>query len=166
MTMDPEICVEGEFRIDAGGNWFHDGAPIGRLKLVKLFASVLVRDGAGAYWLKTPVEKVPVVVEDAPFIAVELDVRGRAADQVLRLRTNIDNWVELGARHPLVVRAGPAGPRPYVALTGGMEALVARPVYYQLAELVVAGPDGADILGVWSGGRFFSLTPSGREAQP
>ena len=125
---------------------------------------MLVRDGQGAYWLETPVEKVPVTVEDAPFLAVELEVRDRGAAQTLSLRTNIDQWVDLGARHPLIVRVGPVGPRPYVGLAGGMEALVARPVYYQLAELAVVGPEGTEHPGVWSGGRFFSLTPSGSEA--
>jgi hypothetical protein len=104
------------------------------------------------------------LVEDAPFLAVELVVQGRAAAQALRLRTNIDRWVDLGPDHPLIVRAGPAGPRPYVKLMGGMEALVARSVYYQLAELAVAGPGDGESPGVWSGGRFFPLTPSGPEA--
>ena len=161
MAAGPEICIQGEFRIDAKGIWFHEGKPIGRRELVKLFAAILVRDGEGAYWLETPVAKVPVMVEDAPFLAVELEIRGRAAAQVLRLRTNIDRWVDLGADHPLIVRAGP---RPYVRLAGGMEALVARPVYYELAELAVAGPEGTGHPGVWSGGRFFPLTPAGPEA--
>jgi len=161
MAAGPEICIEGEFRIDSKGTWFHEGAPIGRREMVKLFARVLVRDGEGAYWLETPVEKVPVMVEDAPFLAVELKVQGRAAAQALRFRTNIDRWVELGADHPLIVRAGP---RPYVKLAGGMEALVVRPVYYQLADLAVAGPAGTEHPGVWSGGRFFPLTPAAPEA--
>ncbi len=166
MTLDPEICIEGEFHIDAGGNWFHDGAPIGRRNLVKLFAQVLVRDGEGAYWLQTPAEKVPVTVEDVPFQAVELEVKGDTAAQVLRFRTNIDTWVDLGPDHPLIVRMAPAGPRPYLVLAGGLEALVARPVYYQLAELADGGPNGEEPLGVWSGGRFFSLSPSGPELRP
>ena len=161
MAADPEICIQGEFRIDAKGTWIHEGKPIGRRELVKLFARVLVRDRKGAYWLETPAEKVPVMVEDAPFLAVELEVHGAAAAQALRLRTNIDRWVDLGADHPLIVRPGP---RPYVKLAGGMEALVARPVYYQLAELAVAGPEGTEQPGVWSGGRFFPLAPVGPEA--
>jgi hypothetical protein len=166
MAAGPEICIEGEFRIDAGGNWFHEGAPIGRREMVKLFARALIRDADGAYWLKTSVEKVPVMVEDAPFLAVELKVQGRAAAQALRFRTNIDSWVDLGPDHPLIVRVASAGPRPYVALAGGLEALVTRPVYYQLAALAVAGPEGTERPGVWSGGAFFPLTPGGLECSP
>jgi hypothetical protein len=164
MAVGPEICIEGEFRIDASGIWFHEGAPIGRREMVKLFARTLVRDDEGAYWLETPVEKVPVMVEDAPFLAVELEIQGRGAAQALRLRTNIDSWVDLGADHPLIVRAASAGPRPYVVLADGIEALVTRPVYYQLAGLAVAGPEGPEHPGVWSGGLFFPLTPGGQEA--
>lgn len=164
MAVLPEICAEGVFRIDARGTWFHDGAPIGRREMVKLFARVLIRDDRGGYWLQTPVEKVPVIVADAPFVAVELEVSGRAADQILRVRTNIDSWVNIGAEHPLIVRAAPAGPRPYVDLGGGIEALVARPVYYQLAALAGPGSEAADGAGVWSGGAFFPLTPEGAEA--
>jgi hypothetical protein len=164
MAAHPEICIEGEFCIDASGTWFHEGAPIGRREMVKLFARVLVRDGEGGYWLETPVEKVPVMVEDAPFLAVELEAQGLGATQDLRLRTNVDDWVDLGADHPLIVRAASTGPRPYVKLAGGIEALVARPVYYQLAALAVTGPEGAERPGVWSGGVFFPLTPGGPEA--
>jgi hypothetical protein len=165
LTLGPEICIEGEFHIDVGGNWFHDGAPIGRRNLVKLLARVLVRDGEGAYWLQTPVEKVPVTVEDVPFLAVELEVQGSTDAQVLRFRTNIDSWVELGAAHPLIVRMGEVGPRPYLVLADGLEALVARPVYYQLATLAVPGPRGEEPPGVWSGGRFFALSPPARGAR-
>ena len=109
MAAGPEICIEGEFRIDASGIWFHEGAPIGRKEMVNLFARALVRDARGGYWLETPVEKVPVIVEDAPFLAVELQVQGRAAAQLLRLRTNIDSWVELGADHPLIATRATQG---------------------------------------------------------
>jgi len=159
MAVDPEICIEGEFRIDAGGIWFHEGVPIGRREMMKLFAQVLVRDDKGDYWLETPAEKVPVMVEDAPFLAVELEIQCLGAAQVLRLRTNIDNWLDVGAAHPLMVRAASAGPRPYVRLTGGIEALVVRSVYYQMAALAVTGPKGTECPGVWSGGLFFPLTP-------
>lgn len=161
---DTEICIAGAFRIDRDGVWYHEGSPIGRPRLVKLFASVLTRDQAGAYWLETPAEKVPVAVEDAPFIAVELAVMGEGQDQRIRLRTNLGDWIALGPHHPLRVRETGTGPRPYVALAGGLEARISRPVYYQLADLAVAGP-GSDA-GVWSHGRFFPLAPVGEGAVP
>ena len=152
-----DICAGGAFRIAADGTWFHDGAVISRPALVRLFATVLRRDGAGDYWLVTPAEKVAVAVEDAPFIAVETacDGAGRVAHR--RFRTNVDAWVPLDRDHPLVVRADRAGPRPYLALGGGLEARLARSVYYELAGEAEAGPDGA--LGIWSAGVFFALAP-------
>lgn len=164
MAVSPDTCMDGAFRIDAGGTWFHDGVPIRRREMVKLFARVLVRDGRGDYWLQTPVEKIPVTVEDAPFLALELATRGQGAAQSLRLRTNVDCWVEIGPAHHLIVRATDSGPRPYVELADGIEALVTRPVYYQLADLAVPGPEGADRPGVWSGGMFFPLAPVPPEA--
>jgi hypothetical protein len=108
------------------------------------------------------VEKVPVAVEDAPFIAVELIGEGKGREQRLKLRTNIGTWVTVGEDHPLILRKGDAGPRPYVALGDGLEARLSRPVYYQLAEWAEEGP-GADP-GVWSQGVFFSLVPPGAGA--
>ncbi|MDX1484127.1 MAG: DUF1285 domain-containing protein [Alphaproteobacteria bacterium] len=166
MAEIPDICVGGAFRIDPDGTWYHDGAPIARTELVKLFARVLTRDAAGRYWLQTPAEKVPVEVLDAPFVAVELAVEGAGTGQRLSLRTNVDHWVELGAAHPLIVRSGPRGPRPYVALGNAMEALVARPVYYALAELAVEGADGGSSPGVWSGGVFHRLAPERQGGSP
>ncbi len=160
---DPEICIAGAFRIDREGGWHHEGARIGRPEMVKLFAGVLRRDAEGAYWLETPVEKVPVEVEDAPFLAVELVVEGRGETQRLRLRTNLGDWVEIGPGHPLVVRETGAGPRPYVGLWDGLEARLTRPVYYQLANLAVPGPGGAE--GVFSAGRFFPLAAGSLEAR-
>jgi hypothetical protein len=159
MVNDPEICIAGEFRIDRDGTWFHEGGPIGRPEMVKLFASVLRRDENGDFWLETPVEKVPVRVEDAPFIAVELKREGGGREQRLKLRTNIGTWVTLGDDHPLILRRGDTGPRPYVALGDGLEARLSRPVYYQLAEWAEEGP--APDPGVWSQGRFFPLMPPG-----
>ena len=166
MSVQTEICGAGEFVIKADGTWLHDNAPIGRAELVRLFAAVLVRDEAGAYWLQTPAEKVPVRVEDAPFIAVELACEGQGRRQLLRIRTNAGQWVDLGEDHPLIMRGTADRPRPYVRLGGGLEALVARPVYYQLAALADHGTDngadnrtddGAAEMGIWSGGCFFPL---------
>lgn len=165
MAETPEICTGGAFRIAADGTWFHDGAPIPRPALVRLFAHTLQRDEDGAYWLVTPVEKVPVAVEDAPFVAVELCAEGEGREARLSLRTNIDTWVAVDRDHPLVVRGDASAPRPYVVLGGGLEALVARSVYYELASRAAPGPEGPSgalsgvRLGVWSAGVFFPLVP-------
>lgn len=165
MTDIPDGCIAGAFRIAADGTWFHEGAPIRREALVRLFASVLVRDADGAYWLETPAEKVPVRVDDAPFVAVELAAEGRGEARRLSFRTNAGRWVALGPEHPLAVRRGTRGPKPYLDLGGGLEALIARPVYYELAALAVPGPEGGGA-GVWSGGRFFPLDPAGEDGAP
>ena len=158
----------GDFgiRIARDGTWFHEGSPINRKPLVKLFASVLWRDDDGVFWLRTPVEQGRITVEDAPFTAVELSVMGDDRDRVLAFRTNLDEWVEAGPDHPLrVVEAPESGePSPYILVRDRLEALILRPVYYQLAELAEAPPpDSADpsvspdCLGVWSNGVFFPL---------
>jgi hypothetical protein len=152
-----------DIRIARDGTWFHEGAPIGRKPLVKLFASVLWRDDGGGYWLRTPAEQGRIEVEDAPFTAVELSVNGRGQGQVLAFRTNLDDWVEAGPAHPLRVVEDPArGDRsPYIVVRDRLEALVLRPVYYELAELAVPAPQGGTApegsLGVWSHGVFFVL---------
>lgn len=150
-----DVCVGGAFRIAADGTWFHDGAVIARPALVRLFATVLRRDAEGDYWLVTPAEKVAVAVEDAPFVAVETVRDGAGCAARRRFRTNVDAWVPLDGDHPLSVRTGRAGPRPYLGLEGGLEARIARSVYYELAGEAEAGPGGA--LGIWSAGTFFPL---------
>jgi hypothetical protein len=149
-----------DIRIARDGTWFHEGAPIGRKPLVKLFASVLRRDADGVYWLQTPVEKGRIEVEDAPFTAVELSVKGQGHDQILAFRTNLDDWVEADSAHPLRVVENPENPTisPYILVRDRLEALILRPLYYELAALAVAPPAGvADGLGVWSKGVFFRL---------
>jgi hypothetical protein len=128
---------------------------------VKLFASVLRREADGTFWLVTPAERGRIVVDDAPFVAVECEARGAGRDQVLAFRTNLDEWVEAGPERPLRVVEGPSEsggePSPYVLVRPGLEALIARPVYYQLAELAVPDPKAARSLGLWSQGHFFRL---------
>jgi hypothetical protein len=141
-----------DIRIARDGSWWHEGARIERPGLVRLFASVLQRDGNGDYWLITPAERGRITVEDAPFIAVEMVVEGSGTAQVLRLRTNLDEWVAAGPEHKL--RFSESG-EPYVMVRDGLEAKVARAVYYDLLELVIE-VDGRQ--GVWSGGVFFNLT--------
>ncbi|MBM3565830.1 MAG: DUF1285 domain-containing protein, partial [Alphaproteobacteria bacterium] len=153
-----------DMRIAADGTWYHQGGPIGRKELVQLFASVLVRGDEGGFWLVTPAERARIRVDDAPFIGVELAREGTGEAQVLRLRTNVDDWVVIGPDHPLRLapEKGGNGPKPYVAIRPGLDALVARSVYYELAALAVEGTaDGQRAMGVWSAGAFFPLDRKG-----
>ncbi len=157
----PACGDAAEMRIDRDGTWRYGGSPIGRPALVRLFASVLRRAEDGRYWLVTPVEQVPVEVEDAPFVAVEVRAEGEGREgRRLSFRTNLDEWVELDGDHPLrLERRPPDGAEvPYLRVRDGLEARVERAVFYHLAELAEPGPesDGSP-LGVWSGGRFHPL---------
>ena len=150
-------------RILHDGTWLYHGSPIQRIELVKLFSSVLRREADGSFWLVTPVERGRVEVDDAPFVAVELAAAGVGADQTLRVRTNVDEWLALGPRHPLRLRrakgqAADAGPVPYVEVRAGLEARLARPIYYELVEHgEPCRHGGTQRFGVWSGGVFFPL---------
>lgn len=154
-------------RIASDGEWLYQGSPIRRLELVKLFASVLRREADGSYWLVTPVERGRIAVEDAPFVAVELARTGQGRTQQLRLRTNLDEWVTIGPHHPIRLRrpagvAEDSGPAPYVEVRGGLEARLARPVYYELVELAEERlVEGRARIGVWSEGDFFALDEQG-----
>jgi hypothetical protein len=162
-----------DLKIARDGRWFYRGSLIARPALVQLFSSVLQRAPDGRYWLVTPVERGLVEVEDVPFIAVEFEVSGAGRAQRLRLRSNVDDWVTLGAGHPLCLRrpaglAPVAGPVPYVEMRPGLEARLARPVFYDLVELAMTAGDGADHagggderLGVWSDGCFIGLDEAG-----
>jgi hypothetical protein len=161
-TFDPRAENCGDFGIAIGrdGTWYYHGSPIGRKPLVKLFASVLRRDEAGDYWLITPVERGRIVVEDAPFTAVEVTAEGQGRAQTLRFRTNLDDEVELGPDHPLRVDHDPESgePSPYIHVRDRLEALILRPVYYHLVELGVEEKIGDQTaFGLWSKGQFFAL---------
>jgi hypothetical protein len=123
--------------------------------MVKLFSSILRREEDGSYVLVTPAEKLDIIVEDAPFIAVEVKSEGEGRARSLAFRLNTDDLVIAGPANPIRVVTRDDGPHPYVMVRGGMEALIARPVYYELAELAVA--EAAEPLGLWSGGAFFAL---------
>lgn len=156
----PVLCGDLGLRIDRNGTWYYQNSPIGRKELVRLFASVLQRGEDGGYWLVTPAERGRVEVEDAPFLAVELTVTGRGGDQILTLRTNIDETVTIDSEHPLRVAVNPetGEPSPYVTIRPGLEARVARSVYYELVGLGVEERSGSDhIYGIWSKGAFFPL---------
>ena len=150
-------------RITRDGTWFYHGSPIDRKPLVALFASVLLRDEAGDYWLDTPAEKCRIQVEDAPFLAVEMSVAGSGREQTLIFRTNLDEIVAAGPDHPIRVVSAPVTkePAPYIHVRGGLDALIARAVFYDLVEIAIEQEiDGEIQLGVWSGGTFFMLGDS------
>ncbi|MGD9537620.1 MAG: DUF1285 domain-containing protein [Alphaproteobacteria bacterium] len=157
------FCGDLDIRIAADGTWFHEGRPIRRAPLVKLFASVLTRDDGGDYWLVTPVERARIRVDDAPFLAVELKAEGEGESQRLSFRTNLDEWVTAGPSHPIACRAQPGGrePAPYLLVRDGLEAKLTRAVYYELAERAVeVMRAGRPCLGVHSEGAFFPLEPA------
>ncbi|AUG01192.1 hypothetical protein SAMN03159489_01929 [Pseudomonas sp. NFPP07] len=156
---NPDFCGDIDMRIARDGTWYYLGTPIGRKPMVKLFSTIIRRDGDD-YFLITPVEKVGIKVDDAPFVAVTLEVEGEGEAQVLRFTTNVDEQVSAGSEHPLRVVIDPQTqePAPYVHVRSNLEALVHRNVFYQLVELAVSRPiDGQNWLGVWSGGVFFPI---------
>jgi hypothetical protein len=155
-TWNPPYCGDIGIKIRGDGVWIYGGTPIGRMPLVKLFASVLRKDPDGRHYLVTPIEKVDVDVADAPFLAVEMEVNGQGRQQELVFRTNVDDIVEAGPMHPLRFAIEPAsqGLKPYLSVRGRLEALVTRALYYDLVELAVDEGNG---LGLWSGGAFFAM---------
>ena len=152
-----------DIRIARDGTWFYRGSPIERQPLVKLFGSVLRRERDGSYWLVTPAERGRIEVEDAPFLAVALTAEGGGRDQQLIFRTNLDEFVTAGPENPLRVEAAAsAGPAPYILVREGLEARLARPVFYELVELGTEQWVGdAMQFGVWSRGMFFRLGEPG-----
>jgi uncharacterized protein len=149
------LCGDIGLAIGRDGTWSYQGGPIERQGLVKLFASVLRLEADGRYYLVTPVEKVPIVVEHLPFVAVEMRREGKGEAQSLTFRTNVDDVVTAGPEHPLGFQTGPGGDFiPFVEVRGGLRARLARPIYYELAALAAERP-GVEGQGVWSGGMFF-----------
>ena len=156
---NPAFCGDIDMRIARDGTWFYMGTPIGRKPMVKLFSTIIRRDGDD-YFLITPVEKVGIKVDDAPFVAVTLEVEGQGEGQVLRFTTNVEEQVEAGIEHPLRVVIDPdtQEPSPYLRVRTNLEALGHRNAFYQLVELAVTRPiNGKNWLGVWSGGVFFPI---------
>ena len=151
---NPPYCGEIDMRITADGVWHYRGSRIARETLVRLFASILRREADGGHVLVTPVEKVGLVVEDAPFVAVELAVEGRGAACVLTFRTNVGDIVAAGPEHPLrfAIQAGTDGLKPYLLVRGALEALATRSLTLELAD-IADEKDG--VAGLWSGGCFF-----------
>lgn len=159
---NPPHCGDIGMRIARDGVWFYQGSPIGRMALVKLFASILRKD-PHEHVLVTPVEKVTVAVEDAPFLAVEMQRETGAGGQVLRFRTNVDDWVRVGPDNPMRFEQGAAdGIKPYIRVRGDLWALVSRPLFYDLVEIGERREAGGqDMFGVVSQGVFFAMAPAG-----
>ncbi|GEO81920.1 DUF1285 domain-containing protein [Pararhodospirillum oryzae] len=154
-------CGDIPLRIDAFGQWLYRGSPIRRKEMVCLFASTLVRGTDGSYWLVTPMEQARIQVDDVPFLAVELFHDGGCGEeQVLSVRTNVDEIVTIDAQHPLRIAHDPetGEPRPYVTVRPGLEARLTRSVYYHLAARAIERCQGSTTCcGVWSRGTFFRL---------
>src|ERR1700743_2608906 len=156
---NPSHCGDIDIRMSRDGTCFHEGSPVGRLEMLRLFSTILRKDGDD-YVLVTPAEKMRIVVEDAPFLAVLLKAEGEGCDQRLTFITNFGDETGAGADTPLGVEIDPKPrePSPYVHVRRGLEAKISRPVYYELAEIAVPGEGAEDgKLGLWSDGVFFVL---------
>ena len=159
---NPPYCGEIDMRIARDGTWFHEGTPIGRPALVKLFSNILWREGE-RYFLVTPVEKVGIRVDDAPFVAVDAVAEGAGRDQRITFTTQTGDVTTAGDERPIrVVRdPGTGEPSPYVTVRRNLEALIDRKTFYRLVDLGRhEDHDGARWFGLWSGGVFFPVIPS------
>lgn len=159
---EPDYCGEMDMVIRRDGSWWHEGARIGREKLIRLFSRILRKDADGETYLVTPVEKIRITVEAAPFLAVRVDAAGEGRERRVAFATNMDDLVVAGPDHPLRIEIGPDGePDPYVHVRGRLEALITRAAFYDLAELAEEGVDeaGEPCMGVWSRGVFFPVGP-------
>lgn len=159
---NPPFCGDLDMRIARDGTWFYLGTPIGRKELVKLFSSILRRDGDD-YFLVTPVEKVGITVDDAPFVAVDFTASGSGPDQSLTFTTQVDDTVTAGPDNPIRVTRDPetGEPSPYVLVRANLWALIDRKSFYRLVDIGTTAPhDGTDWFGLWSGGQFFPVIPA------
>ena len=157
-TWNPSHCGNSDMRIARDGTWFHQGSPIGRKAMVKLFSTILRREADSSYVLVTPAEKLDIEVEDAPFVAVELKSEGEGSARTIAFRLNTDDLIIAGPTHPIRFVEKSDGPHPYLMVRGGMEALIARSLYYELAEIALS--EAANPPGIWSGGTFFPVAPA------
>jgi len=155
---NPDFCGDLDMRIARDGTWFYLGTPIGRPELVRLFSTILRKDG-DEYFLVTPVEKVGITVDDAPFVAVDFKVAGTGKEQILTFETNVGDFATAGHDHPVRVErdAETGEPSPYVLVRANLEALIDRKSFYRLVDIGVHH-DGW--FGLWSGGKFFPIIPS------
>ncbi|AVL53272.1 DUF1285 domain-containing protein [Roseobacter denitrificans] len=155
---NPPFCGDLDMRIARDGTWFYEGTPIGRPGLVKLFSSILKKE-AEDYFLVTPVEKVGITVDDAPFVAIDFEARGSGTDQVLKFFTHVDDSAVASADLPIRVERDPktGEPSPYVRVRSNLDALIDRKSFYRLVDL---GAHHEGWFGLWSSGAFFPVIPS------
>ena len=156
---EPDYCGDIGLHIARDGQWYYAGSPIGRKRLVRLFSTILRHDDDGEHYLVTPVEKIRVEVEDAPFVATLMQVTGSGRDQVLRFETNVHDFATAGAEHALRIELDPKDktPAPYIHIRARLEALISRAVFY---DLVALGETVDDQFGVWSENVFFPIAPA------
>jgi uncharacterized protein len=155
---NPRYCGHSGMRIAQDGSWYHEGSAIRRPELVRLFSRVLRREPDGRYMLVTPGEMLDIDVEDLPFLAVEMMTEGEGQARTLVFRLNTDDPVIAGPEHPIAIAGEPEAPRPNLLVRRALWARLARPVYYELAELALK--EAADPPGLWSKGTFFRMDVS------
>jgi hypothetical protein len=156
---NPERCGHSGMRIARDGTWYHDGSPIRRPAMIRLFSTVLRREPDGSHALVTPVEKLEIDVDATAFRAIEMHSEGEGPSRRVAFKLDSGDAVILGADHPLRMEKDDRGPSPRVLVRHGLEAELTRPVYYELAEIALA--EGHDPAGVWSEGEFFALESDG-----
>jgi uncharacterized protein len=152
---NPSHCGHSDMRIARDGTWYHQGTPIARPAMVRLFSTILRREPDGSHVLVTPVEKLSIEVESTPFRAVEMVTDGEGRSRSIALKLDSGEALVVGREHPLYLTPTERGPSPRVLVRYGLEAELSRPIYYELAEIALA--EGGDPPGIWSGGQFFTL---------
>lgn len=157
-SWNPEHCGHSDMRIARDGTWFHQGSPIGRAAMVRLFSTILRREPDGRHVLVTPVEKLDIDVEDAPFVAVEMKVEGEGAEAEIAFRLNTGDLIPAGPDHAIRFEEHDDGPHPYLHVRAELEALIARSLYYEIAALAL--DNGSNPPGIWSRGAFFPIEPA------
>jgi len=165
---NPPFCGDLDMRIAGDGTWFYLNSPIGRKPLVRLFSTVLRLDEDGKYYLVTPVEKIGITVDDAPFLAVQMSVEGFGAEQIIRFTTNVGDEFPVDKDHPLRFETEEVnhGLKPYALVRGRLEALINRAVLYDLVALGGEHKVGGELhFGVWSSGLFYPMAKAGELVQ-
>ena len=157
-SWNPEHCGHSDMRIARDGPWCHQGSPTGRPAMVRLFSTILRGEPDGSHVLVTPVEKLDIDVEDAPFVAVEMKVEGAGRDAEIAFRLNTGDLIPAGPDHLIRFEERADGPHPYLHVRAGLEALIARTLYYEIAALAL--DNGSNPPGIWSRGAFFPIEPA------
>lgn len=158
---NPRFCGDMDMVIKRDGSWHYMNSPMGRASMVRLFSTILRHDEDGCFYLVTPVEKVRIQVEDAPFVAIVVDVECAGREQVLTFRTNVGDEVRLDEEHPFRVDIEPSSeePSPYIRVRDRLDALIHRNIFYQLVEMAeIQALDGKEWYGIWSCGMFYPMT--------